>query len=136
MNSLPEPILLTIPGPPVPQKRHRIGRNRKTGRPMAYLNKSEPCIAFKHAVALAARSVFRSRPPLAGPIWLEITFDFASKKRGCHDQKPDLDNLEKAVMDALKGIVYEDDAQVARKNSEKAWAISSSTRITIRQLSS
>lgn len=36
-------------------------------------------------------------------------------KRGC---MPDLDNLEKPILDALNGIAYNDDKQIKRKYSE------------------
>lgn len=36
------------------------------------------------------------------------------KKRPHHTVKPDLDNLAKAVKDALQGVVYENDSQVVR----------------------
>ena len=39
-----------------------------------------------------------------------------------HQQKPDLDNLAKAVLDALNGIAYGDDAQVSELQVGKAWA--------------
>lgn len=40
-----------------------------------------------------------------------------------HRQKPDLDNLAKAVLDALNGIAYEDDSQVSELQLGKAWAV-------------
>lgn len=36
--------------------------------------------------------------------------------------KPDLDNYEKALMDAINGICYKDDGQVAKKNAEKFYS--------------
>ena len=37
-------------------------------------------------------------------------------------KRPDLDNLNKSVMDALNGIVYRDDCQVVTLNSKKVYA--------------
>ena len=37
-------------------------------------------------------------------------------------KRPDLDNLNKSVMDALNGIVYRDDCQVVTLNSTKVYA--------------
>jgi Holliday junction resolvase RusA-like endonuclease len=37
-------------------------------------------------------------------------------------QTPDLDNIEKAVLDALNGVAYVDDKQIFRKYTEKSWA--------------
>ena len=39
-----------------------------------------------------------------------------------HIKKPDLDNLVKAIKDALKGICYRDDSQIVRINAEKIYA--------------
>jgi len=41
--------------------------------------------------------------------------------RGYHTQKPDADNLEKGIKDALDGIAYIDDAQVAEVSKVKVW---------------
>lgn len=38
-----------------------------------------------------------------------------------HTSKPDLDNLEKAVKDAMKGIVWHDDSQVYKVDKEKLY---------------
>jgi Holliday junction resolvase RusA-like endonuclease len=39
-----------------------------------------------------------------------------------HTERPDKDNLEKAVMDALTGIqIWNDDCQVYGGNTEKYW---------------
>lgn len=47
------------------------------------------------------------QPPLEGDVAVKITFYFKTKR------KRDLDNQNKLVLDALSGIVYEDDAQIA-----------------------
>ena len=39
-----------------------------------------------------------------------------------HTKKPDLDNLEKAVMDAANGVVVQDDSQVCWKMSSKRYS--------------
>ena len=66
-----------------------------------------------------------TKPPLSGPIGLELIFEFtppksASKKTKAamlageihHTTKPDLDNLEKFVKDCFNEIVWLDDRQV------------------------
>lgn len=35
--------------------------------------------------------------------------------------KPDLDNLEKAVLDAMNGVVYDDDARQSESHKKKLW---------------
>ena len=39
-----------------------------------------------------------------------------------HVQKPDLDKLDRAIGDALTGVVYRDDSQIVQRWSAKCWA--------------
>lgn len=73
--------------------------------------------------------------PISGPISLELEFRFKRPashltKKGelaagaprLHIQRPDADNLAKAVMDALTDIgVWRDDSQVMRLKVSKYW---------------
>ena len=47
--------------------------------------------------------------------------------------KPDLDNLDKAVMDALNKVAYKDDSQIVAKVSKKHYAEVPNIRIVIAQ---
>lgn len=76
-----------------------------------------------YAVALAKRPKDR----LTGPIRLDLTFYMPKpKKKVCHKwhtKRPDLDNLEKAVMDALTYAKWWGDySQVCVKLSSKEYA--------------
>ena len=49
--------------------------------------------------------------------------------------RPDLDNLDKFVLDAAAGVLYaDDDAQVVVKSSVRLWAHSGRTIIRIREV--
>lgn len=48
-----------------------------------------------------------------------------------HTIKPDLDNLEKTVLDALNGLAFKDDSQVCEVTKIKAWSEIPYTRITL-----
>lgn len=39
-----------------------------------------------------------------------------------HEQKPDVDNLAKAILDALNGIAYDDDSQIQNLTVSKRWS--------------
>lgn len=52
------------------------------------------------------------RPRIGGPVKVHIFF---------HQSLADIDNLCKAVLDALNGIAYEDDRQVVELNAKKEW---------------
>lgn len=82
------------------------------------------------------RSTRSVRP--SDPLWVgvDIYFQFATKKKERwgkpHLFRPDIDNLEKAVLDAANGILYKDDCLVAYKYSCKEWAETDCVSIYIR----
>lgn len=62
-----------------------------------------------------------------GPVVLTVTFHLprpqSLPKRICHHtKKPDLDKLVRNTKDALKGILYGDDAQVVDLHARKVYA--------------
>lgn len=61
--------------------------------------------ALKEAYQWEAKSQWRKKP-LRGDVSLSITLYFGTKRRS------DLDNFNKLSLDALTGIVYEDDSQI------------------------
>ncbi len=68
----------------------------------------------------AVNAVLQDRwtgPPLEGPVRVQLGFCLLKppsvpKKRYCPTVKPDIDKLARAVLDAMTGIVFRDDAQV------------------------
>ena len=132
-------ISFTVPGQPVGKARARVTRHG-TYTPAT-------TVGYEERIIVAARSV--DRPALApegAAVRLSILFRFAmpkswsKTKRDClshnrHTQKPDLDNLLKAVKDALNGVCYFDDAQVAVVYALKTWSDSHNaegeTQITV-----
>lgn len=59
-------------------------------------------------------------------IWLMFYFDppasLPKKASRLKTTKPDIDKLERAVLDALTGTIFEDDAQVAIVRKQKCYA--------------
>ncbi len=113
-----------VNGPPRRWQRPAQGRHPKTGKPMRIENKQ--AAADKKLIAQCARLAWKGEP-VCGPVSLGITAVFAIPRswppavklaalegRVLHIQDPDLDQLLKLVKDALTGIVYIDDNQVAR----------------------
>lgn len=123
-----------VSGEPVPQPRHKfriIGKG-KSAIPVPYLPAKHEVHAWKDAVRLTFKSEM-NRPPFdQGALSLSLGFvlgrpDSRIKKRSdnareWHDRRPDVDNLAKAVMDALKGIAWKDDAQVCQLSVGKVMA--------------
>jgi Holliday junction resolvase RusA-like endonuclease len=88
--SADEPLLeLVIDGPPVSHQARRRERVRE----------------YTREESARAAVAFAGAEPHAGMVRVEITF-FFDKVAG------DVDNIAKAILDGLKGIVIADDAQV------------------------
>ena len=51
-----------------------------------------------------------------------------------HTMKPDADNYAKAILDAMNGIYYEDDAQVAMLSISKKWGVEGEIQIVVREI--
>ena len=119
------PITITVPLVPVAQPRPRA--TVRGGRICVY-NAAGPVDAFKARVRIAARQAY-SGDLLRGPLRVDSEFVFPRTKgqmwkrkpmpRMRHDKKPDRDNLDKAVLDALTGQLWFDDAQVCDGRIQK-----------------
>jgi len=93
--------------------------------------KDHPIVAFKATVRLAFERKFSGSPFLT-PLRVDCCFVMPRPQklmrksdpagRIPHAQKPDRDNLDKAVLDSLKGIVWIDDCQASSGLIEKWWA--------------
>jgi len=91
-------ISLELPVPPSANRIWRVGRGR------TYLS-PEYRLWLKKARILI-RNQYRGKP-LTGEVFVNIAW-FRRARRG------DLDNKAKPILDALKGLAYADDRQVAR----------------------
>ena len=122
-------IEFTVPDVPIAQPRQRV--TVTAGKPRTYTPTKHPVNAFKAAVKMAA-SAAHDGAPLLGPVSLTICFVLPRPggkywktkpmPRYWHIKRPDSDNLEKAVMDALTKLVWHDDSQVCEKHSTKVVA--------------
>ena len=97
-------IKFTAPIDGVSFKRPRF--NRTTG---ATFNDAR-YTTFKDALGFVAKVAMCGQPPLSGAV--KISVDIYRKRNPLTKNFGDGDNHLKAVMDALTGICYEDDAQV------------------------
>ena len=121
-----------IPGIPVPQPRQRVAV--RFGHATTYTPAAHPVNAFKAATRLAAQS--SGVTPLSGPVALSAVFVLpkpASRTRRkdagravAVQVKPDADNLAKALLDALTGQAWADDAQVADLHVTKRYVVTDS----------
>lgn len=113
-----------VPGVPVGKGRPRFVK--ATGR--AYT--PEKTASYESLIAYAASQAMRGAVPIDGPVGVKVSAVFpvaaswSQKKKDAahwHTSKPDGDNIAKAVGDALNGIVWKDDSQVARMAISKVY---------------
>lgn len=121
----------TLPLDPVPQGRPRVVRR---GRHYG-VKDPEASRRFKRELALLA-GPHRLDPLPQGPLLLIVTFHCKAPQRSkdgpiFKGTRPDVDNLAKAVMDALQGILWRDDAQVAQLLATKRWARQGSIEVSL-----
>lgn len=135
-------IALYVPSVPVAQPRPRavIAHGGKGARihevthiknPNTGERKPHPIAAFKATIRMKIEQVYTG-PPLQGPLCFHALFlmprpgrliwKSRPMPRLLHESKPDLDNLEKSTMDAIKGLLWTDDSQVAFKIGGKYYA--------------
>jgi Holliday junction resolvase RusA-like endonuclease len=119
-------VTLTIPGEPIGWGRPTpVARLNAAGEPVVKLVTQKQTRAVKNAVRAAFRRKYPEHRPWTGPVMLRFTAVFetpasfnkalkADAARGVlyATKKPDKDNIEKLIKDALNGLVYVDDQQV------------------------
>jgi Holliday junction resolvase RusA-like endonuclease len=138
-------------GEPKGQPRPRAFARKMGGKYVARVFESGTAEGWKSCIAQAAAPV-RPAAPFTGPILLKLTFHMP-RPRGhfvgsnlakglkpsapvWHTGKPDNDNLQKAVMDAITqlGGFWHDDSQVARVSSRKIYSIAPGCLVEIAQM--
>ena len=101
--------------------------------------------AYQARIQLAARVAMNSAKPIEGPLdihavfWMPMPPSWSAKKKDAmqgkpHTQKPDADNLVKAVCDACNKIVWADDAQIAFMDVRKVWESVGAVMVTVESL--
>ena len=132
-------ISFWVPGKPIAQPRPRATiRGAHAG-----VYNPPTADAWKKEVQFRARGamLLHDQSPTSAPLIAELSFEMPGSSKSYtknwafsaegerrlwdgglyHAQKPDCDNLEKAVLDALTGIVYDDDAQIWQTAVTRKW---------------
>lgn len=74
---------------------------------------------------------------LKNAVKLDLLFCFKkakSCKKDYHTQRPDIDNLEKAILDGLNKVAFVDDCQVVELKSKKVFSDTDKILITVTEL--
>ena len=126
-------LSFTIPGKPFGKQRARTTRQGRMYTP-------KETVAFESLVRAMALEIFSQ--PIEGPIGVKVLAIFepppswSKRKRAAalntwHTQKPDSDNIIKAVLDGLNRVAFADDSQVSSQHCEKVWGIRAQTLVTL-----
>jgi Holliday junction resolvase RusA-like endonuclease len=126
----------TIPGDPVPQPRPRV--STAGGFARAYVPKDHPIHGYRQAVAVAARAA--GLGVATQPLSVIVDAVFARPKSHMTKAgirkgapvlpRPDVDNVAKAVLDALQDVIG-DDSIVSRLVVEKSYGTEGRTTVRV-----
>ena len=129
-------ITFSVPGDPVPQPRPRV--STAGGFARAYVPKQHPVHAYRQAVAAAARAAGLTET--GEPLNVVIDAVFGRPKSHMNKggvkptaptlPRPDVDNIGKAVLDALQDVMG-DDTNVSRLVVEKSYGMEARTTVRI-----
>jgi len=113
-------IDLVIYGKPIGKARPRFGRNKHTGKVVTFTPQQTK--NYEQEIATTAQCAMFGKTMFEGPVKVTIKAFFEHKtKTGWHTSRPDLDNIVKAVLDGLNGVVFADDAVVAQLVASKEY---------------
>ena len=93
-------------------------------------------VGYEGLVALAAQQAMRGAPLIEGPVLAQLRIDvqipasWSGKKQRAAEagqlaptSKPDIDNVVKAIFDAINGVVWKDDVQVVALTVKKRYSL-------------
>ena len=117
-------VTLQIPGEPIAQPRQRHGL--VNGHVRNWTPAKHPANTYKAQIRLAWQEAAGER--IDGPVRLSVLLVFSRPQgrvwktkampRYPHTSRPDAENVVKAVQDALTGLAWRDDSQVAALSVE------------------
>jgi Holliday junction resolvase RusA-like endonuclease len=132
-------VSFVVPGNPVPQPRPRV--SMRGGFARAYVPADHPVHAFRQAVQLAAAGAGLRQVSTPVRVVIGCVFERPQSHHTSRGLKPgvpmlprpDVDNLAKAVLDALGGFF--DDTLVEGLTVAKAYGVTARTEVTIKCIS-
>jgi Holliday junction resolvase RusA-like endonuclease len=125
-----------IPGQPKGQGRSRSRMDRPGHYPDPKSAKLQSSIAW------IAHNAMKGMPPVEGPVMLKIravsrrpaSWPKRRQTEYWKISKPDLDNIEKLLLDGLNRVAWLDDAQVCKVDKEKHYGDTEGVFVTVTEL--
>lgn len=132
-------IKFTIPGTPVAKARPRITRSGHAYTPKKtadYEMRVKICVMQLMAVQRLRPTTEAVRLTVQAFFPIPASWTKAKKEKALngdlkHTTKPDFDNVEKAIQDAMNGIVYKDDSQIVLVAGSKEYASEPRVEVTV-----
>ena len=129
-------LTFSVPGEPVPQPRPRV--STRGGFARAYVPAKHPVHAYRQSLAAAARDAGLGDTGEPLNVVIDAVFERPKshlRKSGVRADaprlpRPDVDNIAKAVLDALQDVMG-DDTLVARLVVEKSYGQEARTTVRI-----
>lgn len=141
-------ISFFVPGIPKPGG-SKTGFPLKNSKRIVITEACKDSANWRSTVALYAHQNY-SGPPLKGPLNLEIIFYMPRPKYhfgtgrnadrlkpfapSYHEVNPDATKLMRSTEDALKGILWDDDSQVAIQLAKKPYSLQPGAKITVKPI--
>ena len=126
----------TIPIKPQGKARHRTRVVMINRKPVAMQYADPKAVKYEKAIRDAVIAQYCC-DPLDGPLIVSIYAWFKkpkSSKLAYPTVKPDADNIAKAVLDSLNGILWHDDKQVCQLAVHKVYADRDMIEIEVRRM--
>ena len=136
-------IVFVVPGTPVGKGRPKFARRGN----FVTTYTPEKTASYENLVKIAAGRAMSGRAPIDGAVAVSLSIyvtppaSWSQKKQRAAlsgeiypTTKPDIDNVEKAVFDAMNEIVWKDDKQVVDVDKKKRYAIKAEVVVQVRAL--
>lgn len=136
-------VVFGIPGQPYGKGRPRIGRVAGNARMFT----PAKTVSYENLVTVMALQAMAGRPLIEGPVSVILTINcqipasWPKKKQMLAlagevwpTTKPDIDNVEKIIYDAINAVVWKDDVQVVDVTKVKRYAAVPGVRVCVETL--
>ena len=132
-------LSFTVYGTPIQQGNLRAGPHITGQRTKLYCADGKKLRPWRQEVAGTAQSLMDGAQPTRDAVEVVVHFYFAkpksTPKRIEHKTtKPDIDKLERGILDALTGIAFHDDAQVVSVRKTKQFGLPERAELTVRTI--
>lgn len=132
-----------VPGPAVGKGRPRIGKVDSHARMFT----PAKTVNYETLVAMSAQQAMAGAPLIDGPALVDLFIDcqvpasWSKKKQAAAlagtvlpTTKPDIDNVVKAIFDAINGVVWKDDVQCCSVAVAKRYSATPGVRVKVMPL--